>query len=561
MIGAGAIASGAQGCIFSPKLEQQGNLAVSGANLTSASKVFTDQAVFDAEQLMLGRIAGLSNEGLLTILGGDFTAPRGLGPANRQSARAYNPDPDSACGKAARPNSVHVLQMPRVDGDIQRIKVNTMPLKFLLKAYNALMRLRNAQVVHGDMGRRNIFFKGDSALIGDFGTSMFLSIQDPDTNGLNAYINRFISPNAPTLTAIKRLKFGLSLLDSISIEAFYALCIYAMWPNKQEYILGIAEGPLKKLIDAGTFDFYPLIHSLLSQDRGILISKLRGRWTDGLLSIANKAAGTTTQAEFWPTVKKVLLNSDIKQFIIASIKYLRINEDDKEKLLSEIVYNSNFTYFYRFGKFAIPDDIIRMLPHDTLTLEELRRIPRDQWTPHDLMRIPRAELSPDEKLRLPRHLLSVEELQRLIPRDQFTPQNLLRLPRESLSEEEFLRLPHNRLTKYELMSLPSERLTAQNLLRIPRNALSEEDLLRLPRNQLTTNDLMFLPRDQLTPEELLRLPREDLTNNNLMRIPHNQLTPHELLRIPPEHRTLQNRVRILKHTGGKKRRVTRRRKN
>jgi hypothetical protein len=464
MIGAGAIASGAQGCIFSPKLEQRGEYAVSGTNKTSASKVFTDLNVFLAEQQMLGRIAEVSNEGLLTVLGSDFPAPRGLGPANRQSALAHNPEPTSACAKAARPSPAYVLQMPRVDGDIQKLKRNSMPLKFLLKAYNALMRLRNAQIVHGDMGRRNIFFKGDSALIGDFGTSMFLGIHNPDENGLNTYINRMIGLG-PALTAIRRLKFGLSLQDSITIEAHYALCIYALWPRKQEYIQGIAEGPIQLAIARGLFDYDCVRETIGTSNRGILITELRGRWTDGLVAIANKAVGAATQEEFWPTVQKVLLNSDIKLFIQASLKFIKMSDEKKEILLSEIVYNSNFTYFYRLLNVPIPNDILAMLPHETLTNQELLRLPRNQLTPHNLLRLPRNELMPEEWAVIPHGKLSTLNLMGL-PSEQLTNENILRIPRSALSKEELIRLPHNQLTPKELLHIPVEQRTLTNRLRI-----------------------------------------------------------------------------------------------
>ena len=377
MKGGDAIAAGSQGCVFAPRLVKDGTLARTStvpANSQIASKVFTEAQVFRDEMRISDMLRDVSAEGLLTIHPDpdivSFVAPDGLNAPERASAAPLG----LACEVASNPGQVYVMHMPRIDGDIQGLAQDSKPITFLTKASNALMRMKHKKIIHGDMARRNIFYKGPDALIGDFGFSMNLANPDPATNGFNAFMSAFMNPDVMRSSSDILIAYSLTiclrLMDQLSIETNVALYIYQNWENRNEIINVFEdtsdESILYDDIQSGSFDIDPNFETYKRQ--GILM--LDGTRCIDNVRVIMLAARTSTKEEFWDLITILLLNSDIKQFMQSAIKYINIPFADKERLLMEISYNSNYLFFYRYAHIEIPHDILRKIPHDLLTPAE-----------------------------------------------------------------------------------------------------------------------------------------------------------------------------------------------
>ncbi len=360
MKGGEAVAAGSQGCVFVPKLvlnESTGKAKTSDPkNSQVASKVFSNVDVYDDERMLLDSLSHVSNEGIITLAPGSFAAPHGLNDENKESASKLS---GPACKKIAGEykSAVYVMQMPLIDGDLQR-PTAPKPITFMTKAYNALMRMKHNGIVHGDMAPRNIFFKGDDALIGDFGYSINFRDPNNETNGYRRAANKyrgFKSSNPEHIT--EALDFILSKVDQITIEACTAVYIYENWENKDaivnEYLN--SDSKIQKRIEDGKYDINSPGLDFFQQQGIVVINDVRR--LENLTNVIQSAQTNAAKEAFWPVVKNELLLSDIKRFTHCLVTRLDIHTYEKYNMVEEIICNSNFLYFYRYTRIPEPDDI------------------------------------------------------------------------------------------------------------------------------------------------------------------------------------------------------------
>ena len=368
MKGGKAVAVGSQGCVFVPKLvlhESKAKTSAAPENTQFASKVFSNLDVYEDESTLLGLMGSVSNEGIITLAPGSFTAPSGLNVEEKASALEQG---GPACKTIGESNSnVYVMQMPLIDGDINQLREQKKPIAFITKAYNALMRMRNAGIVHGDMASRNIFFKGGDALIGDFGYSINFRDPNNETNGYRRCANKFAGFRSSTPEQISSaFNFILGQVDQITIEACTALYIYENWANKDAIVNEFLnkDSKIQKRIKDGMFDLMSPGLDFLQRQGIVVIND--DRRMDNLNNIIRSAQETEDQALFWPVVKKELLSSDIKRFIHCVVNLLNIPTDEKYNMVEEIICNSRFSFFYRYTRIPVPDDIRGFLTEDEI---------------------------------------------------------------------------------------------------------------------------------------------------------------------------------------------------
>lgn len=194
-IGGKALASGADGCVFDVRFLPDGSTQIVDGIV---SKVFPKEkkAVAENEYSILALVNKTIPDGKGVVVGNvelktisDVKDEIG----NKGRTNDFTPN---ACGrivnqKQRSESPFYVLEYPRVDGSMLDLKTMDVPLSFFEDAIHAVQTLSKAGLVHTDIATRNIFVKGNTGLIGDFGNMININ----DERNLSAVIKSYIDKN------------------------------------------------------------------------------------------------------------------------------------------------------------------------------------------------------------------------------------------------------------------------------------------------------------------------------------------------------------------------------
>lgn len=341
--GGAPIASGSQGCIFLPALQLNAasKTAVRSANHGAISKVFTDKGVYNREFDIMNLVnAATRGVGVVVFVGGpnkQFIADK----LNPENLAGLTPPIGTACDRVKISSPLYVINQPRIRGDVRDFQKTgeKRPASFFVKGYIALLRMRAHGLVHMDMASRNIFYNDTDALIGDFGYTLDLADQEQASAGLIEF-GRSHGLGMPGNFAAQ---------DQIMPEAFLALSLHKLWDRKKELVRTIRDSiPYYQFEAKAVYD--PII--VRDTEQGlIMIKDILYRKFEEVLRMAEVTADANTFANY---AFSILLNSDIKKYIIAVLKYMDIDIETKYRLLKETLVDEDFTAFL---KFAAPEEV------------------------------------------------------------------------------------------------------------------------------------------------------------------------------------------------------------
>ena len=341
--GGAPIASGSQGCIFLPALQLNAasKTAVRSANHGAISKVFTDKGVYDREFDIMNLVnAATGGVGVVVFVGGpnkQFIADK----LNPENLAGLTPPIGTACDRVKISSPLYVINQPRIRGDVRDFQKTgeKRPASFFVKGYIALLRMRAHGLVHMDMASRNIFYNDTDALIGDFGYTLDLADQEQASAGLTEF-GRSHGLGMPG---------NFVAQDQIMPEAFLALSLHKLWDRKKEIVRTIRDSIPYYQFEAKAV--YDPIRVRDTEQGLIMIKDILYRKFEEVLRIAEETADANTFANY---AFSILLNSDIKKYMIAVLKYMDIDIETKYRLLKETLVDEDFTAFL---KFAAPGEV------------------------------------------------------------------------------------------------------------------------------------------------------------------------------------------------------------
>lgn len=273
------MASGADGCVFDVRFLPDGSTQpVDGI----VSKVFPKEkkAVAENEYSILALVNKTIPDGKGVVVGN--VELKTISDVKDEIGNKANFDyGGNACGRIVTQKQrgetpFYVLEYPRIDGSMVDLKRRNVPLSFFDDAIHAVQTLSKAGLVHTDIAPRNIFVKGNTGLIGDFGNMININ----DERNLFSAIKRYIDKNTI-------LSIGDCLsANEVSSTARIAMLMYVsedLQPLKEEItrdmVVPVGSQPYR-FSDIYYEADYPLLREPLTQNMK--------QYLDTMLTISNK---------------------------------------------------------------------------------------------------------------------------------------------------------------------------------------------------------------------------------------------------------------------------------
>ena len=338
MNGGDAIASGSQACIFQPKLntkrEDSRIIAFDSPLPTDrdyVTKVFFNKTTWRHEVNILLEISkrlGEDHPGIIDVIG--YSEANLLASAIPPHVKGTGCQKVYAAAKAG--NKIYLMHQTHILGDIRDL-TETKPLAFFQPAFEVLIKLTFTGIVHLDIAMRNIFFNSTSAMIGDFGYAIDMTLDSEFDEMIHNYcVENITEPSTP----IRKSLMVALITDGTGItrEAAIAMLCYSRWEEKNAFVHSYFNDELdmfRKDLDDIVPGYSTVVDSLMRT-----IGDLSGR------------------GQMKDLLQNILKQSDLKLFIKSSMNKCNIAVTEKNELLKQFFIHANYRYFYTLlGKPAI----------------------------------------------------------------------------------------------------------------------------------------------------------------------------------------------------------------
>ena len=348
MKGGEPIASGAQGCIFYPKLSREtSNGKIIGksnaTNVNKISKVFFDKPTFESEKEILSSVGELT--GGIGVIGtaDHFYEAQGLNAPNYASLRekiGLGSGCETVLESIDTGKQIYIFEQNKILGDIRNFKKTQPfvmhPFEFFRNAYNALIILNANRIVHLDMADRNIFYNAEGALIGDFGFSINFNkpTSDHDLMKFSKKIGKIEDD------------MWVSIFDTehCTPEAALAILFWANWDKKDRLLADIRRKTQTEIKRNEMYDEYNAIHNALNTTkfaaRGIFI--IDGTIYERYLDVVTNAETIHDRNVFKDYMREIVLMSDKKRFVREIAPLLNFPERTKLELIRDVWFGNDF---------------------------------------------------------------------------------------------------------------------------------------------------------------------------------------------------------------------------
>jgi hypothetical protein len=330
MNGGDAIASGSQACIFRPRLNTKrmdSRIIAFDSPLPTdknyVTKVFFDQATWKHEVDILLEISkrlGEDNPGIVDVIG--YSEANLLASIIPPHVKGTGCQKVSAAAKAGK--KIYLMHQTYILGDIRDL-TETKPLMFFQPALEVLIKLTFTGIVHLDIAMRNIFFNSTSAMIGDFGYAIDMTLDSE----FDEMVNKYCIENIAAASTPIRTSLMMALVPEgtgITREAALAMLCYSRWEVKNALVHSYFNDELdsfRKDLDDIVPGYSSVVDSLMK--------------TIGDLSDKDSMKGL---------LQNILKHSDLKLFIQNSMNKCNINVEEKNELLKQVFIHANYRYFY-----------------------------------------------------------------------------------------------------------------------------------------------------------------------------------------------------------------------